>query len=70
MTLLSVAIIYLVLRGLDRGFVPGERWLLGFVWLLPLVMMYLHAIFPVAPFVLAALFAVTLYHVQQARSLV
>ena len=47
---------------------PGERWLLGFAWLLPLLMMYLHAIFPVAPFVLAALFAVTLYHVQQARS--
>lgn len=68
MTLLSVAIIYLVRRGLDRGFVPGERWLLGFAWLLPLLMMYLHAIFPVAPFVLAALFAVTLYHVQQARS--
>ena len=69
MTLLSVAIIYLVRRGLDRGFVPGERWLLGFAWLLPLLMMYLHAIFPVAPFVLAALFAVTLYHVQQARSI-
>ncbi|MCH8998749.1 MAG: DUF2029 domain-containing protein [Proteobacteria bacterium] len=67
MTLLSVAIIYLVQRGLDRGFVPGERWLLGFAWLLPVLMMYLHAIFPVAPFVLAALFAVTLYHVQQAR---
>ncbi len=69
MTLLSVAIIYLVRRGLDCGFVPGERWLLGFAWLLPLLMMYLHAIFPVAPFVLAALFAVTLYHVQQARSI-
>ena len=69
MTLLSVAIIYLVQRGLDRGFVPGERWLLGFAWLLPLLMMYLHAIFPVAPFVLAALFAVTLYHVRQARSI-
>ena len=68
MTLLSVAIIYLVQHGLDRGFVPGERWLLGFAWLLPLLMMFLHAIFPVAPFVLAALFAVTLYHVQQARS--
>ena len=67
MTLLSVAIVYLVRRGLDCGFVPGERWLLGLAWLLPLLMMYLHAIFPVAPFVLAALFAVTLYHVQQAR---
>jgi hypothetical protein len=68
MTLLSVAIVYLTQRGLERGFVPGERWLLGLAWLMPLLIMYLHAIFPVAPFVLAALFAVTLYRVHLART--
>lgn len=65
MTLLSVCVIYLVQRGLRQGFVPAERWLLGFVWLLPILIMYLHAAFPVAPVLIAGLFAVVLVHVKR-----
>ncbi len=67
MTLLSVAVIYLAQRGLDRGFMLGEREILGIAWLLPVLIMFLHAVYPIAPFVIAILFAMTLWRVRWAR---
>jgi hypothetical protein len=45
----------------EAGFLPGERTVLALVWLLPLLVVYLNPMgLPIAPFVLAAFFALVL----------
>jgi len=63
MTIISVAVVILAVHGLREGFVFGERAVLTAAWFVPVAMMYLHAVVPVAPLVVVALFAVALRRV-------
>lgn len=56
MTIVTVAVFFLAADGLRRGFLTGERVVLGGAWLLPIGVMYLNAVkLPIAPLVLGAL---------------
>lgn len=63
MTILSAAVVLLAREGLRGGFAFGERAVLAAAWLMPVAMMYLHAIAPVAPVVVVALFLLTIRRV-------
>lgn len=56
MTLVSVAVVILATHGLRQGFAFGERTVLAATWFVPVVMMYLHAVAPITPLVVIALF--------------
>lgn len=58
MTAVTFAVILAGLRALKRGFRPGERFLLGTVWLLPLFVYWLNSHYlPLSPILLLACFA-------------
>ena len=70
MSILSVAVIIMILHGENLGFLSGERVLLDVAWFLPIGVMLLNALgFPVSPLILALLFAVVLFRIWKNDSL-
>jgi hypothetical protein len=67
MTLVSLAVLWLAVRGLDTGFVRGERIVLGLSWLAPVLVMYASKAVPFGPLVLLALFGLILYRLRLDR---